>query len=140
MCSTCTTANYLTFRACASTYPEDINHKDNERVVFLGELDYMSLLSLYKRSSTFIHLAYLDHCPNVVVDAQAADCKIICSSTGGTKEIVSNGIIIHEKEWDFKPTKLYSPPAIDFSESFQKREEEKTLYYEDIINCGKKQS
>ena len=114
---------------------EKLNHRLNERIKFLHELDYMSLLSLYKRSSTFIHLAYLDHCPNVVVDAQAADCKIICSSTGGTKEIMSNGIIIHEKEWDFKPTKLYSPPEIDFSESFQKREEENK---NSIVSCSEK--
>lgn len=84
------------------------------RLVFLGELDYISLLSLYKKSSTFIHLAYLDHCPNVVVDAQAAGCKIVCSSTGGTHEVVDNGIIIIEDEWDFKPCELYNPPKMDF--------------------------
>ena len=72
----------------------------------------MSLLSLYKRSSTFVHLAYLDHCPNVVVDAQAAGCKIVCSSTGGTHEIVDNGIVILEDEWDMKPCTLYKPPRI----------------------------
>ena len=73
------------------------------------------MLSLYRRSTTFIHLAYLDHCPNVVVDAQAAGCKIICSSTGGTSEIVENGIIVIEDEWDFKPCKLYEPPTINFN-------------------------
>ena len=61
----------------------------DDRIYFLGELDYVSLLSLYRRSNTFIHLAYLDHCPNVVVDAQAAGCKVICSSSGGTSEIVN---------------------------------------------------
>ena len=65
----------------------------DKRIVVAGNLDYISLLSLYKRSSTFIHLAYLDHCPNVVVDAQAAGCNIICSSSGGTKEIVEKGSI-----------------------------------------------
>lgn len=85
---------------------------NDKRIVILGDLDYMSLLSLYKRSSTFVHLSYLDHCPNVVVDAQAAGCKVVCSSTGGTSEIVSNGIIIHEEDWNFKPTKLYEPPCM----------------------------
>lgn len=84
------------------------------RLVFLGELDYTSLLSLYKRSSTLVHLAYLDHCPNVVVDAQAAGCKIICASSGGTKEVVDNGVIVFEDEWDFKPCTLYKPPKMDF--------------------------
>jgi len=89
---------------------------DNKRIIILGELDYMSLLSLYKRSSTFIHLAYLDHCPNVVVDAQASGCKIVCSSAGGTKEIVNNGCIVNEEPWDYKPTKLYDPPKKETTE------------------------
>ncbi len=86
----------------------------DKRIHLLGDLDYMSLLSLYKKSSTFIHLAYLDHCPNVVVDAQAAGCNIICSSSGGTQEIVEKGIVIIEPEWNFKPCELYKPPALDF--------------------------
>lgn len=97
---------------------------DDPRVVLMGELDYMSLLSLYKRSSTFIHLAYLDHCPNVVVDAQSAGCRIVCSSTGGTKEIINDGIIIIENEWDYKPLPLYRPPPMDFSKSVQLKKSE----------------
>ena len=94
---------------------EDINFSNDSRIHFFGELSYQQLLCLYKRSTTFIHLAYLDHCPNVVVDAQAAGCTIICSSTGGTKEIVTNGIVIQEAEWDFIPIQLYKPPRIDFN-------------------------
>jgi glycosyltransferase involved in cell wall biosynthesis len=85
-----------------------------KRIKYLGELDYPSLISLYKKSSTFIHLSYLDHCPNVVVDAQSAGCKIVCSSSGGTSEIVNNGIVINEDEWDYSPLKLYHPPVMDF--------------------------
>ena len=115
----------------------------NKRLKFLGELDYMSLLSLYKRSTTFLHLAYLDHCPNVVVDAQAAGCRIVCSSSGGTSEIVSKGIVINEAEWDFKPTKLYKPPLMDFDncsevsshqcEDFKNNIEKCALKYHDVF-------
>ncbi len=117
---------------------ERLNHLNDKRIKFLGELDYMSLISLYKRSSTFIHLAYLDHCPNVVVDAQAAGCKIICSRSGGTNEIVSNGIMILEKPWDFEPIRLYKPPEMDFklknefSRAYKKNEKPC------IENCAKK--
>ena len=96
---------------------DDMSFSNNKRIFFLGELDYQLLLCLYKRSSTFIHLAYLDHCPNVVVDAQASGCKIICSSTGGTKEIVNYGIVIQEDQWDYSPIKLYKPPALDLNNS-----------------------
>ena len=65
------------------------------RIIIMGEMNYNQLIALYKSSTTFVHLSYMDHCPNVVVDAQAAGCDIICSSTGGTSEIVNNGKIIN---------------------------------------------
>lgn len=90
--------------------------KEDSRIKYLGNLDYISLLKIYKSSDYFIHLAWLDHCPNVVVDARASGCKIICSSSGGTKEIAGAGaIIIDEQEWNFEPIALYVPPKIDFS-------------------------
>jgi len=115
----------------AKTIPND------KRIVLMGELDYMSLLSLYKRSSTFLHLAYLDHCPNVVVDAQAAGCKVVCSSTGGTKEIVNDGIIVQEEDWDFKPIKLYNPPRIKWNKIFQNKAYEEGNKYS-IVRCSEK--
>jgi glycosyltransferase involved in cell wall biosynthesis len=94
-----------------------IDFSNNDRIFFLGDLPYHILLCLYKRSTTFIHLAYLDHCPNVVVDAQASGCKVICSSSGGTKEIINHGIIIKETPWDYSPIKLYEPPKLDLENS-----------------------
>lgn len=87
----------------------------HERIFYPGNLEVKDLYSLYKKSKYFIHLAYLDHCPNVVVDAVACGCHVICSSAGGTKEVAIGGTIIEEDEWDLKPTKLYKPPKIDFS-------------------------
>ena len=88
----------------------------DDKIIYVGEIGQKHLLSLYKASSYFIHLAWLDHCPNVVVDALASGCKIICSSTGGTKEIAgANATLIEEEEWDFAPIKLYDPPKLDFS-------------------------
>ncbi len=109
----------------------------DKRIHVLGDLDYMSLLSLYKRSKTFVHLAYLDHCPNVVVDAQASGCHIVCSSTGGTKEIVTNGTVVYEKDWDLSPIKLYEPPKLDYKNSDTilslQCEDKKT----NIVDCSK---
>jgi glycosyltransferase involved in cell wall biosynthesis len=86
------------------------------RVFYAGHLDWYQLISLFKRSKFFLHLAWLDHCPNVVVDARACGCHIVCSSAGGTKEIAGeNSTIIVEDEWDFSPINLYSPPKMDFS-------------------------
>jgi glycosyltransferase involved in cell wall biosynthesis len=92
------------------------DHADilGKRIFYLGEVAYGTLLSLFKRSSTFLHLAYLDHCPNVVVDAQACGCHIVCSSTGGTSEIVKRGTIVIEDKWGYEPIELYNPPSMNF--------------------------
>ena len=101
------------------TNEDVLRYKDllNERIYFFGELKYEELLCLYRRSQKFIHLAYMDHCPNVVVDAQAAGCEVVCSSSGGTKEIVTKGTIIKDGySSTIKPLPLYKPPSLDFSD------------------------
>jgi len=98
---------------------EKIRYKN---VYYLGDLDYEPLLRLYKSSKYFLHLSWLDHCPNVVVDAKAAGCKIICSSAGGTAELATEGdIVIEEDVWDFEPVELYNPPPLNFSNKAVKK-------------------
>ena len=95
---------------------------DDDRVKYVGHLNIEQLISLYKRSDNFIHLAWLDHCPNVVVDARASGCRIICSSSGGTKEVAgSDAIVIEEEEWDFQPVELYKPPKLNFSRQIKNK-------------------
>jgi glycosyltransferase involved in cell wall biosynthesis len=108
---------------------------DLPRVFYAGVLQWEQLISLYKKSTYFLHLALMDHCPNVVVDARAAGCKIICSSSGGTKEIAGdNSVIIQDMEWDFLPFKLYSPPVLDFSVTHKYKSESSC----DITNTADK--
>ena len=96
----------------------NVNENDkliHDRIHYVGNLNQKQLYSLYKKSKYFLHLVWLDHCPNVVVDARASGCQIICSSAGGTKEIAgTNAIVIKEPDWDFKPVELYSPPRMNF--------------------------
>lgn len=90
----------------------------DSRVFYAGQLQRPELLSLYKRASTFLHLALLDHCPNVVVEARAAGCRIVCASSGGTKEIAGpEAEVIEDMEWDWQPFKLYNPPRLDFQKT-----------------------
>ena len=94
------------------------HNPQNNRVFYVGNLEWHEMISLMKRASTFVHLSWLDHCPNVVVDARACECKIVCSSTGGTAEIAGRGaLIIEEEPWDFSPLDLYNPPPLDFSKN-----------------------
>ena len=92
------------------------NIPSHHKIKYLGVLTPQELISLYKASTYFVHLAWLDHCPNVVVDARACGCKIICTNSGGTMEIAGpDAIVIEQELWDFKPVDLYFPPPLDFS-------------------------
>jgi len=88
---------------------------EHPRIFYAGNMNWVSLISLYKKSDFFIHLAFLDHCPNVVVDARASGCKIVCSASGGTKEIAGpDATVVQDLEWDFRPIRLYEPPLLQF--------------------------
>ena len=85
----------------------------HDRIFFVGDIDVQSLYALYKRSKYLIHLARYDSCPNVVVDARAAGCQVICSSIAGTKEIAGpDAIVIYEEPWDYSPASTIDLPEI----------------------------
>lgn len=118
----------------AGNNPDVVIHDPS--IFYCGNLDHKTLLSLYRRSKYFIHLALLDHCPNVVVDAKAAGCKIICASSGGTREVAGpDAIVINDIEWDLKPFELYKPPRLNF---YQKVPNKKFNHNADINNVALK--
>ena len=89
---------------------------NSNRIFYVNQLSWENLISLFKRSNYYIHLSYLDHCPNTVIDARSCGCHIICSTSGGTEEISgTNSTLIIEDDWNFEPCELYNPPKLDFS-------------------------
>jgi len=84
-------------------------------IFYMGNLTQNQLYSLYKASKYFLHLGYLDCCPNVVVDARACGAKVVCTTSGGTQEVAGpDATVIFEEEWNFEPLDLYDPPKINF--------------------------
>jgi len=90
----------------------------DSKIKYLGELSVKELMSVYKASDTFIHLGRYDNCPNVVVDARACGCDIVCSSVGGTKEIAGIGAIVIEDHWDYEPEEVNIVRPLDFGKSY----------------------
>lgn len=88
----------------------------SKRVNYLGVLDQRTLFSYLKISNAFIHLSWIDWCPNSVVEAISSGVPVICNNVGGTQELVrpSNGIVCNiDKNYNMKPCKLYSPPIFN---------------------------
>ena len=93
---------------------------------FKGKVtDNVKLMSNYKPSklpqilqsaTAMIHLAWLDWCPNSVIEGLASGLPVLCSHNGGTKELVKDDGIIIKLEEDYKigtRLDLYSPPKVD---------------------------
>ena len=97
----------------------DVHQKDminHDRIFYVGKLELQELYSLYKASKFFVHLASPDACPNVVVDARACGCKVICSSLGGAKEIAGlDALVVQEDNWDYNPMDLNGPRPLDLT-------------------------
>lgn len=89
--------------------------KRHPNIKYLGKIAPEELPKYLRGGDAFIHLSWLDHCPNAVVEAIACGLPVLCSHNGGTKEIVrSNGIVIQcEEEYDFRKTAVYKPPKCD---------------------------
>lgn len=85
-------------------------------VFYTGSQSHDTCLQVYSVADWMFHLAWADHCPNVVIEALSQGTPIICSSVGGTKEIVKNyGIILNEKEYNYELSDYDNPPEIDIS-------------------------
>lgn len=96
---------------------------NDNNILYLGNITHDLCLQIYSIANWLIHLAWLDHCPNVVVEALSQGCPVICTDSGGTHEIVkNNGIVLKEQEnYDFELTDYDNPynfniPEIDLKE------------------------
>ena len=85
-----------------------VNHP---QIIYAGHISHDMCMQVFSIADWMIHLAWLDHCPNVVVEALSQNCPVICTDSGGTKEIVGkNGIIIPEsRSYNFELTDYDDP-------------------------------
>lgn len=89
-----------------------------DNVVFLGHVNYDKLPLFYNSMDLFLHPAWLDPCPNVVVEALASGLPVVCPSTGGTCELVREGGIIIDEDFEFDFTEYYNVdkiPKLDYN-------------------------
>lgn len=94
--------------------PQQISGND---IFYTGNVPHEISNQIYAISDWMFHLAYLDHSPNSVVEALMQGTPVVCSSSGGTKELVGNyGIIVNEiEEYDYRLIDYERPPELDLS-------------------------
>lgn len=87
-------------------------------VYVAGNLTHDVCLKIYAEADWMFHLAWLDHCPNVVCEALACGTPVICPSDGGTRELVGDhGIIVPENiSYDYELADYDNPPSIDVTQ------------------------
>lgn len=86
-------------------------------IFYAGPQTHAACLHLYAFADWMIHLAWLDHCPNVVIEAQAMGLPVICTDAGGTVEIVgSDGIILRDLPYNYELVDYDSPPPVDVTQ------------------------
>ena len=95
--------------------PDEVVGRDD--IIYTGNIRHNLCLEIYSMADAMIHLAWLDHCPNVVVEALSQKCPIICTDSGGTKELVGkNGIIVPETTpYNFELLDYDNPHTLDLS-------------------------
>tara|TARA_Y100000310_G_scaffold248251_1_gene254052 strand:+ start:706 stop:1641 length:936 start_codon:yes stop_codon:yes gene_type:complete len=92
----------------------DVCYMD-KNIVNFGDFDHKFTKNFYKKSDFFVHLAYDDICPNSVVEALVSEIPVICTSNGGTKELVKDsGEIINEPKYDMEPYSAEDIPNVDY--------------------------
>lgn len=96
----------------------DIKRWESDKIRFLGLLGQNELSGIYAASLAIIHIAWIDWCPNAVVEAICSGCIPITNNIGGAMELAksSNGVICNiDKEYRGEAIDVYNPPKIDYT-------------------------
>lgn len=98
-------------------------------IFYAGSQPHEVCLEIFSAANWMLHLAWLDHCPNTVVEALSQGTPVICSEQGGTKELVQDfGVILKEKnEYNFELTNYDNPPILDLTQINKKLPEKEKL-------------
>jgi glycosyltransferase involved in cell wall biosynthesis len=78
------------------------NKYKSKYIHFLGEKTNKEVISIMKACDYQIHMAFIDICPNIVIEGLSCGLNILCTNLGGTSELVgNNGVVLKvDKFWD----------------------------------------
>lgn len=88
-------------------------------VFYAGHVGPEVYNEIYSAANWMLHLAWADHCPNVVVEALAQGTPVVCSEVGGTRELIGfggYGVVLKEEPYNFELADYDNPPTIDVTQ------------------------
>jgi glycosyltransferase involved in cell wall biosynthesis len=82
-----------------------------DHIFYTGPQPQEKCLQVFAAADRMLHMAWLDHCPNSVLESLSQETAVICGDSGGTKEIVGkNGTILPDVEYNFELMDYDNPP------------------------------
>ena len=85
-------------------------------IFYSGSQPHEVCAEIYAAANWMLHLAWADHCPNVIVEALAQGTPVVCSEVGGTKELVGGyGVVLPEAPYGYEAYDYDHPPKIEVS-------------------------
>lgn len=105
--------------ACLIVMGSNAKLEKNEEDIYLtGSITHDACMQIFQECDWMLHLAWLDHCPNTVIEAITCGVPVICTEDGGTKELVSGfGLVLKENSaYSYQLADYDVPPAIDVSQ------------------------
>jgi len=89
-------------------------YSDDEDVYIIRQKVNDDMMSAFFNSSDyFFHMTYLDNCPNSVVEALGHSVPVLCSESGGTKELLQGCGYVAEEKWNTDIQNTYETPKMD---------------------------
>jgi len=89
----------------------------DQSIKYLGKIPNSSVIRLIAGCRFVSHLAFMDCCPNSVVESLVCGKPVLYANSGGMKELVGSfGFCVRDGKYDFTLIDLYSPPILDMAE------------------------
>jgi len=83
--------------------------EDEDVYIIRQKIDDAQMKAFFRSSDYFFHMTYLDNCPNSVVEALAHSVPVLCSESGGTKELLHGCGYVAMEDWNTEIQNTYEP-------------------------------
>jgi len=87
----------------------------DKRILATGKLSHQQMARVFRAADLLLYLPWFEWCPKVVVQALVAGLPVVCSSNGGTKELVQDcGRLVPNQRNTVKD--YYSPNPVEIEQ------------------------